>query len=98
MATNHPKSYVITAPQIVRGLFDRDSSEALLLEIAACGKIRLIAKSIEWNKILWLLVNSFKNSDFIMKNGLLIGCHQGLNKKNIEYIHLIIQKFLKGFK
>ena len=43
-------------------------------------------------------LNSFKNSDFIMKNGLLIGCHQGLNKKNIEYIHLIIQKFLKGFK
>ena len=43
-------------------------------------------------------MNSFKNSDFIMKNGLLIGCHQGLNKKNIKYIHLIIQKFLKGFK
>mgnify|MGYP001192408170 FL=1 len=63
MAKNHPKSYVITASQIVRGLFDKNSSEALLLEIAACGKIRLIAKSIEWNKILWLLVNSFKNSE-----------------------------------
>lgn len=39
-------------------------------------------------------LNSFKNSDFIMKNGLLIGCHQGLNKVNIEYIHKTILKFL----
>ena len=43
-------------------------------------------------------INSFKNSDFIMKNGLLIGCHQGLNKKKIEYIHSKIQKFLKEIK
>jgi len=43
-------------------------------------------------------LNSFKNSDYIMKNGLLIGCHQGLSKKQIEYIHLKIQKFLKEIK
>ena len=43
-------------------------------------------------------LNSFKNSDYIMKNGLLIGCHQGLNKKKIEYIHSKIQKFLKEIK
>ena len=30
-----------------------------------------------------------------MKNGLLIGCHQGLSKKNLDYIHQTIQKFLK---
>ena len=41
-------------------------------------------------------VKSFKNSDYIMKNGLLIGCHQGLNKKNIDYIHSKINLFLKG--
>ena len=39
-------------------------------------------------------LNSFKNSDFIMRNGLLIGCHQGLNKVNIEYIHKTILKFI----
>ena len=39
--------------------------------------------------------NSFKNSDYIMKNGLLIGCHQGLKKKQIEYIHSCIKNFLK---
>lgn len=32
-------------------------------------------------------LNSFKNADYIMKNGILIGCHQGLNKKNLNFIH-----------
>ena len=39
-------------------------------------------------------LNRFENSDYIMKNGLLIGCHQGLNHENIKYIHNIILKFL----
>ena len=40
-------------------------------------------------------LNEFKNSDFIMKNGLLIGCHQGLSTKDISYIHSTILKFKK---
>ena len=40
-------------------------------------------------------VVNFKEADYIMKYGLLIGCHQGLNKKNLDYIHNIIKKFLK---
>ena len=43
-------------------------------------------------------LNSFKNSDFIMKNGLLIGCHQGLNENQISKIKNIINKFLKEVK
>ena len=43
-------------------------------------------------------INSFKNSDYIMKNGLLIGCHQGLNKIHINYIHNKINNFLKKLK
>ena len=39
-------------------------------------------------------LNNFKSSDYIMKNGLLIGCHQGLSNKDISYIHSIILKFL----
>mgnify|MGYP003951181633 CR=1 FL=1 len=38
-------------------------------------------------------LNSFKNSDYIMKNGLLIGCHQDLSMKNISYIHSTILNF-----
>ena len=40
-------------------------------------------------------LNSFKNSDYIMKYGLLIGCHQGLSLKDISYIHKIILGFKK---
>jgi len=39
-------------------------------------------------------IDTFKNSDYIMKNGLLIGCHQGLGDKEIDYIHRIILKFI----
>jgi len=39
-------------------------------------------------------INSFKNSDYIMENGLLIGCHQGLNMKHMNYIHNKINKFI----
>ena len=39
-------------------------------------------------------LNSFKNSDYIMKNGLLIGCHQGLKAADINYIHNCTKKFI----
>ena len=38
-------------------------------------------------------LNSFVNSDYIMKYGLLIGCHHGLTKSNIQFIHNTILKF-----
>jgi len=41
-------------------------------------------------------LNSFKNSDYIMKNGLLIGCHQGLGNKHINFIHRKIKEFVKN--
>ena len=28
-----------------------------------------------------------------MKNGILIGCHQGLSNNDIKYIHSILQNF-----
>ena len=39
-------------------------------------------------------LNSFKNSDYIMRNGLLIGCHQGLQKNDIYRIISVIKNFL----
>ena len=41
-------------------------------------------------------LNSFKNSDYIMKNGLLIGCHQGLGNNHINFIHRKIKEFIKN--
>jgi len=40
-------------------------------------------------------LRTFKKSDYIMKYGLLIGCHQGLSVKDINYIHKIILNFTK---
>lgn len=41
------------------------------------------------------ITNSFKNSDFIMRNGLLVGCHQGLEDNHINYMHNTLKKFFK---
>mgnify|MGYP001195233037 CR=1 FL=1 len=43
-------------------------------------------------------LNSYKNSDFIMKYGLLIGCHQGLKNIEIGYIHKKIMNYIKQTK
>tara|TARA_B110000027_G_C16090943_1_gene288364 strand:- start:100 stop:1290 length:1191 start_codon:yes stop_codon:yes gene_type:complete len=47
------------------------------------------------NRIYKKIKNSFVNSDNIMKNGILIGCHQGLSNKEIEYVIKQIKKFFK---
>ena len=40
-------------------------------------------------------LKDFSNSDYIMKHGLLIGCHQGLDKKNLNYIHQKVLNIIK---
>ena len=40
-------------------------------------------------------VNKYVSSDFIMRNGILIGCHQGLKIENLKHIHRTINNFLK---
>ncbi len=39
-------------------------------------------------------LNEFKNADYIMKNGILIGCHQGLTIKDLKLIHNKIKDFI----
>lgn len=36
---------------------------------------------------------NYPNTDYIMKNGILIGCHQGLVNKNIDYMIYHLKKF-----
>lgn len=62
MALERTKTYRIDAETIVRGIFDAGSEESLLLELAACNKFQLIASPRDWNRVLWLLVNYFKDS------------------------------------
>ena len=48
-------------------------------------------KSMIYKKTL----NSHVNSDNIMKNGLLIGCHHGLTQNDIDYMLAKFTYFLK---
>ena len=41
-------------------------------------------------------LNSFPGADYIMKNGILIGCHQGLKKNQLKYIHEKILRFINS--
>ena len=50
------------------------------------------------NKIYKKVTNSFTNSDFVMRNGILIGCHQGLTKREVDYVTRQIINFLKSKK
>ena len=40
-------------------------------------------------------LKDFINSDYIMKYGLLLGCHQGLNKKHLNFIHQKVLNLIK---
>ena len=40
----------------------------------------------------------FVNSDNIMKNGLLIGCHHGLNKIEMNFMLNTLKKFIHNLK
>ena len=54
----------------------------------------ILRQPIMKNKKYKKVKDSYTNSDNIMKNGILIGCHQGLKKKEIEYIFKNIKGFL----
>ena len=47
------------------------------------------------NKVYKKVKSSLINSDNVMKNGILIGCHQGLSIKEINYVIHQIENFLK---
>ncbi len=39
----------------------------------------------------------FNESDRVMKSGMLLGCHQGLDSKKINYIHSCVNKFIQKY-
>ena len=42
------------------------------------------------------VVGTLENADYIMKNALVIGCHQGMDDRHINWAHHCINNFLKG--
>lgn len=51
-----------------------------------------------FKKIKCIKVKKYENADYLMKNGVLIGCHHGLNNVKINYIQNKIKVFIKKLK
>lgn len=51
-------------------------------------------KKIEHRKA----VESFPNTDLVMKNGFVVACHHGLNKEQIDYLKSKFDEFLSRYK
>ena len=51
-------AYWVDARTLVTGLFDEDSEESTLLQLAACNQIELHATSGTWNTLLWMLTTA----------------------------------------
>ena len=49
------------------------------------------------NFSLWRVASSLVNSDYIMAHGFLIGCHQSLGKKEIDYVVEKCEGFFKRY-
>lgn len=48
-------------------------------------------------RVKYRVSGSLENADQIMSSGLLIGCHQGLSKKDVDYILNSAKEFLSGY-
>ena len=48
------------------------------------------------NKIFYKHKNSNQIADDVMKNGILLGCHQGMKNKEVDYICKTFKKFISS--
>ncbi len=55
----------------------------------------ILKQPILKNKNFRKILNSEKEANNVMRNGILIGCHQGLTNKDLKYIFFVFDKFLK---
>ena len=57
----------------------------------------ILRQPVMKNRIHKKIKNAGVNSDNVMRNGILIGCHHGLNAKDLTYIKSKFNKFLTSF-
>ena len=58
----------------------------------------ILKQPIIKNKVYKKIPNSEQVSNNVMKNGILIGCHQGLNKTDLKYIYKIFDNYFRKIK
>jgi CDP-4-dehydro-6-deoxyglucose reductase, E1 len=47
------------------------------------------------NGFMWRSASPLKNADYIMANGFLLGCHQGMGQEEVDYIAEAVEEFFK---
>jgi CDP-6-deoxy-D-xylo-4-hexulose-3-dehydrase len=55
----------------------------------------ILRQPIMKNKVFKKVRNAELNSNYVMKSGMLLGCHHGLSKKELNYMLINLNKFLK---
>tara|TARA_A100000164_G_scaffold367175_1_gene388862 strand:- start:1812 stop:3005 length:1194 start_codon:yes stop_codon:yes gene_type:complete len=56
-----------------------------------------ILKQPGFKKINCIKEKKYPKADYIMKNGILIGCHHGLKNNNIKFIHKKLKFFIENY-
>ena len=72
-----PGGYKLTTAHLVRGIFDANSDEAVLINNAAHGRIELFASPKSWNAILWLIMSTLKVDGQPIYSGTELGVLKG---------------------
>ena len=67
------------------------------INLQDCPNLKDLSSLKMCSNLAEVKLSMFKNADYIMKNGILIGCHQGLTINNIKTIHNLIFKFIRRF-
>ncbi len=60
MAWGRPEGYIFSTKDLVHALFDGESNQAIMLDLAACNAVELRAEKSSWNAVLWLIMNTLK--------------------------------------
>lgn len=56
----------------------------------------ILRQPVMKNKIFYKHKNSNQIADDVMKNGILLGCHQGMKNKEVDYICKTFKKFISS--
>ena len=54
----------------------------------------ILKQPVMKNRIYMKHLKCDKVADDVMKNGILLGCHQGMNKKELNYICSTFKRFI----
>ena len=101
---SHIKTCWLAYPFIIKPnkLFDRNELQIFLerkkIQTRVIFSGNILKQPLMKKKNFIRTKNCDLESNYIMKNGILIGCHHGMTKKDLQYVSDTINKFIKNKK